>query len=439
MKYSSQTTSKSCSVRESFDHPSLTAHGGANLLVDLLRHPLDLRRCFDNLPFQKSPWSTYTLADELETLMVAYGLGVRRIAQTDEMERDPLLKLKLGLSKLPQHNTLYRALDRFNCESRVAALGGVNRQLLPRILEGQDHAILDIDTTVETVHGDQKGSCVANNPRYPGRSSYQPLIAFEGQSKSTVFVQLRSGKPPHRDEKVAFYQQAKEQLPPSCTLRFVRADKAFPSEDFCAELERDEVGYAMKLRFTSRLAQRLNLGVMWHRLASHESTEIEAGAVPFQAHGWSKRRRIVLIRSRLRDETQLSLFDEFTWEYQAIVTNLDWHPEDVWHFYNQRCTCETLIKEMKGGLGINAISKADFWPNAADLWIKTLTYNALLILKTLAPSPYRTFSIARLRRAIFRVPAILSRHARSWTLRLPAYWPHKAAWCSLRANLQPAH
>src|SRR5690606_23361069 len=82
------------------------------------------------------------------------------------------------------------------------------------------------------------------------------------------------------------------------------------------------------------------------------------------------------------------------------------------NFYNHRCTSELVIKDLKHGLNIDAISKADFCPNAADLWLKSLAYNVLLHLKQHLPAPYHAFSVARLCRVLLRVPAVLVRHAR---------------------------
>lgn len=291
---------------------------------------------------------------------------------------------------------------------------------------------------METVYGSQEGSRVAYNPRAHGRPSYQPLVAFEGRSRAAVHVELRGGHPPDAKAKIAFYREAKDRLTHHAPVRFVRADRGFTSEDFLSALEADQVGYTLKVRITSGLAARLALGVLWQRLPSHETTEIEVGSVPFQAEGWSKRRRVVLIRTRLADESQPALFAEYSWDYQAIVTDRDWAPEDVWHFYNQRCTSELLIKEMKVGLKIDAITKADFWPNAADLWLKTLAYNVFVHFKEHAPAHYRTFSISRLRRALLAIPALLVHHARQWRLRLPEYWPHREAWCSVRQSLNAA-
>lgn len=425
----------SCIVSEVFDLEGITAYGGANLLIDFLRNDLQLVRRFEDLPMQKAAWATYSVAQDLECLLVAYCLGVERISHMPELEHDPLLRIKLGMDKLPQHSTLYRTLDRFRCRNDVESLADRNQPLLDRLIPTSTGAILDIDTTVNPVHGTQEGASVSYNPRYRGRPSYQPLIAFEGQTGAAVHIELRSGKSPNAEEKIAFYRAAKAQLPRGVNLAFVRADKAFPSEDLCTELENDGVGYTLKLRMTPRLWARLLRGVLWHRIPSDETTHIEVGIIGFRAHGWTKHRRIVLVRSRFADETQPKLFQELSWEYEAIVTNLDWPAEDIWHFYNQRCTCENHIKELKYGLNIDAISKEDFWPNAADLWVKVLAYNALLALKGLADPVTQRYSIRRLRRAVLQVPALLVRHARQLKLRLPVWWPHQGAWHQLREAL----
>lgn len=158
-------------------------------------------------------------------------------------------------------------------------------------------------------------------------------------------------------------------------------------------------------------------------------------AVRFKASGWSKYRRVALIRTRVTDEIQPGLFPELRWSYQAIVTNVDWDPEDVWHFYNQRCTCETYIKELKYGLDIDAISKAGFWPNAADLWMKVIAYNALLAFKNIGCPETKKCSIRRLRRELLKVPGVLMRHARQLKLRLPSWWPHQPKWSVIRNAL----
>lgn len=435
MRTSTHPTVQSCTITEVFDADGLTANAGTNLLVDFFRSQLQLHHRLEKIPLHKAAWAKYSLAQDVECLILLRALGMERINHVEEYAKDPVIAAKLGVDELPHRATFYRTLDRFQDRSDVEQLAVVNAATLGHVISGIEGAILDIDTTVETVYGDQEGAEVAYNPQKPGRASYQPMIAFEGQTGAGVYIEHRSGRSPNANDKIDFFRMAKKQLPEDHNVSFVRADKAFASERFCSELEDDKFGYAIKLRMTSGLVARMNRGVLWKRIHSHETSQIEVGSVRFKASGWSRHRRVVLIRTRFTDEMQLQLFPELRWSYQAIVTNVDWEPEDVWHFYNQRCTCENYIKELKYGLDIDAISKGDFWPNAADLWMKMIAYNALLAFKNLGCPETKKYTIRRLRRVLLKVPAVLVRHARRLKLRLPSWWPHQEKWWFIRNAL----
>ena len=62
-------------------------------------------------------------------------------------------------------------------DGSAADESGVIRPCLP------SEVILDLDSTVEIVYGDQSGAAKGTNPHKPGRKSYHPLLAFEGQSR----------------------------------------------------------------------------------------------------------------------------------------------------------------------------------------------------------------------------------------------------------------
>ncbi len=435
MNTSTDTSVNSCTMDYTFDKPGLTAFGGAGLLIDFIRRNLHLRALVDAITIQKAHWSTYTVGAELETLMLGYALGISRIEHMDVIERDPLLCAQLGLQKLPHKSTLYRGLERFTCDDHINELFAVNAALIPNILDPSKLAVLDLDTTVETVHGKQDGSTKAYNPQYHGRNSYQPLLAFEGNSQAVVNAELRNGYSPKASDAVSFYEQSKRAFPDDIILGYVRADRGFGSDEFLSALETDQVSYTVKLRMNSSLKERLALGVLWRRIYFDGSTVIEVGTVSYQAKSWDTRRRIVLIRSTdYADNGQLRLFD--LWDYQAIATNLDWDPEDVWHFYNKRCTSENYIKELKYGVHINNISKNDFFANSADLWLKCIAYNCLVAMKCRLPGKERHYTLNRLRRILIAIPAILTKHARRWLLHLPEWWPYKNLWETAQVALE---
>ena len=118
-------------------------------------------------------------------------------------------------------------------------------------------------------------------------------------------------------------------------------------------------------------------------------------------------------------------------DHQAIVTTLDSASEDIYHFYNHRCTAETMIQEAKAGFGIDAITRASADANRADLALKILAYNLALAfqrdLGPRGPGPHRL--IGPVRRTLLQIPAVLVHHVRGWTLRLAAGY---ARWDHLR-------
>jgi len=424
---STRTAPNSCPIDYKFDKDGLTAFGGAAPLIDFFRNHLNVRGLLDSLSMEKADWATYTIGAETEALLVAYALGFKRIEHMDAIEHDPLLCAKLELDKLPQKSTFYWVLERFTSPEHINEFFGINKQLLPAVVDASKPFVLDLNTTVETVHGTQEGSSSGYNPKHRGRNSYQPFVAFDGNNQAVVNAGLRNGFSPNANDIVAFFQKTKEALPKDIKLQYVRADRGFGSDRFLKNLEEEDVGYTVKIRLHSSLRERIDRGVLWQRIYFDECKAIEVGTVAYQARGWDTRRRVVLIRTtEYADNGQLRLFD--LWDYQTIATNLDWDPKDIWHFYNQRCNCENYIKELKDGVNIDNIGEGEFWPNAADPWIKCLAYNCLLAFKYRLPAKERRYSLNRLRRVLISIPGILTRHARRLTLHLPRWWPCKKLW-----------
>lgn len=395
---------------------------------------MQLNCLLENLSVRKAPWAKYSAGLELQMLLSAYMMGFARIEHTEILRSDPLFHQKFDLDAIPSKSNTYRLLERFDSSHKVEELSVVNSVPLERVIRKDKPAIMDIDSTVNTVHGQQEGTTIGYNPRYHGRPSYQPLVAFEGDSKAAIHAALRNGMAAKSDEILEFYQEAKRRLPEGVNLGYVRADRAFAGDTFLSQLETDEVGYTIKLRLTAGVKERISHGVLWERVYANAHMAIEVGSVSVKLSTWKKYRRVVLIRTtEFCNHGQLRLFD--LWDYQAIVTNLDWPPEDIWHFYNQRATCENFIKELKYGLNIDAIAKNAFLANAADLWLKIISYNTLLALKIHAPEDYKDCSITRLQRALFSIPAVIAKHARKLTLRMPSWWPYQRVWQALRSAI----
>ena len=127
---------------------------------------------------------------------------------------------------------------------------------------------------------------------------------------------------------------------------------------------------------------------------------------------WEKARRFVIIRKRIKtSSTQLSLYDdEFQYNYQAIVTNIDdLVAREVFSDYNKRCNVENKIDDLKTGFYFDQNSLLNKKANELFLLLKMIAYNLQNWFKTsIMPEEFKQSEINTLRRVFFKVPGNLS-------------------------------
>jgi hypothetical protein len=131
----------------------------------------------------------------------------------------------------------------------------------------------------------------------------------------------------------------------------------------------------------------------------------------YQAHSWTKARRVVAKVEWHAGE----LFPRIGF----LVTNLNWHSKRVVRFYNQRGTAEQWIKEGKLALTWTRLSCHAFRDNAVRLQLFALAYNLGNFLRRLAlPRKIQQWTLTTLREKLIKIGAKVVRHARSLTFQL---------------------
>ena len=421
---------------ERFDLPGATALGGLNQLgrfVLKLQIEKRLRARFHDA---KSRWSSWRLDRVIRILLDAYFAGIERLFHFEDLETEPLLCARHGVERLPDLNTLYRDLRRFEDPDLMRALLEILREIVVSALAKQPLVTLDIDSTVETLYGRQEGAEIGPNPHKPGRASYHPLIARDRISDLVVHHVLRPGNTGTATGIVSFLHKTldivKEGKPDRTIL--ARLDSGFESDDVMKLLERRGVGYVIKMRATSSVSMILfGLGPKaWRRVAFDGEGEIEVGDFRLQRDSWGIERRVVILRKRDTDNPQGHLFDRLGWSYSFFVTDRDWKPEDIARFYDKRADVERTICEAKNDLSIDHVPTASFGANAADLAIKVLARNLLVLYRDRGLKLTTRYRIATLRRRFIAIAGRLVRHAGQWVLRLSPHTPLRAI-----ANARP--
>ena len=419
-------------ISEEFTLKRATGLGGFNLLADFMDSIGFSDIVSRHMEIQKAPWADYPLASVIEIMVQGYTCGLQRPYHFETIQHDPLVTHKLGLEHLPDDTLFNKDLKRFNSEESVRQLLRVHWEIANGHLKKAKRMVFDFDSTVETVYGDQENSAVGYNPHKHGRPSYHPLLAFDGATGLSLHATLRPGNTTSMTDAVAFIQETLAMYP--AKERAARLDKGFDSNEIMETFEEEGCGYVIKMRCLAALGTAiLEIPRKKWKSISDDEGQAEIAVFRYQAGGWSRARRVVVVRRMTDEGSQRSFWDEWGYSYSAYVTNLNWTYLDIYRFYNHRGNAENLIKEGKTGFGIDQIPTGDFYPNWANLLLKLTAYNVLLLFqKTLLPNATSQLTANTFRRLFVTIPAQLVRRGGCWILKLPAKFARQEEWWSAR-------
>ncbi len=428
-------------IPEQFDLTGATGNGGAGpffeYALDVLSFGGKAAVLFDDT---KAGNALYSGGFDIVHLALLRPLGFIRPQDFSAVAMDPFLALKLGADRLPDPSTVNRSLHRLEGEDRRSLLRELNWQVVTPSLRAEGpppYVILDGDSSVEVVYGDHlQGAAKGYNPRARGRASYHPLIFSDGVRDLVLGAWLRPGNAGDRKDFLEHYRETRNHLASiGRPIRYVRLDRGFRGEDVYVAFESDEVGYTVKSTKSKRIREALCNAEFVEFTCEGDGDQIEVTEVMVKLSGWSRQRRVVVVRRRQRNPAQQWL-GAWGWRYECIVTNLDWSAEDIWRFYNRRCQAENLIKELKEGYGIDKLSTGSFGANDADLVLKVISYNLIWAFRHAAlPRKWRPFTIRTLRKMLLRIPGVLRTHAGQHYVRLADWFAHQGVFWEIRRRV----
>lgn len=437
--YSSSIRSTSRVFRQTFDLQQATTLGGMNELARFLRSRGIDKRLRARFGSAKSPWATWTLDRVVRVLLDASFAGIERLYHFEDLETEPLLCAQHGVDRLPDLKTLYRDLRRFEDDSLLDCLHGVMREIVVESIADQKRVVLELDSTVEVLYGEQEGAERGPNPKKPGRLSYHPLIARDRISDLVVHHCLRPGSANAATDAARFVHQALDIVRADGRRREIlaRMDAGFESDQILSILERRGASYVVKMRATSELASyAADFGPQaWRNLDFDGDGTIQTASFFWRRTAWKTDRRVIAIRKRDMDRLQGHLFDGMGWSYSFYVTNLTWSPGDIARFYDKRADVERTIAELKNDLSIDHVPTASFGANAADLAIKILARNLLVLYRDRGLKLTVRYRVATLRRRFIVIAGRVLRHSARTILRLSKGTPLQRA---LQARAAPA-
>jgi len=243
---------------------------------------------------------------------------------------------------------------------------------------------LDLDSTVVTRNGQQEGACRGYNPGRHGRASHHPLLAFIAEFQLVANFWLRPGNVHTANNVLQFLESTLAHLAGK-TVGLLRADSGFFDDAFLSALELKHIPHVVAAKLTHPLQRAIYRARGWWALKQG----IEIAEIEYQAAGWKKARRIVVIRQSASDREppgkSLSLFPDDPaakgWRYGAYVTDLSLPAVEVWRTYRGRADAENRIKELKADFGLDAFNMREFWATEAALSFAMLAYNLMSLFR----------------------------------------------------------
>jgi hypothetical protein len=288
----------------------------------------------------------------------------------------------LGVLRLPPQCTFWRFLASLHL-SVADQLLEVQRCMRQRVWEaanvGLSAVVLDTDTTVHTLFGNQMGARKSYNPKNKGKKSYQPILTFLAETKEYVAGELRNGDRPTGKQIAGHLKAVFAALPEMVKTRLARADSGFYCWDAVEAYESVKCGFIIVARKTSRLVEQLK-AAEWQRSPQTDAD----GQCEFwyQPDGWGKAYRFLALRYEKKREVgaadaveQYQLFETSKYIYRVFVTNMEGPVQTLVAFYNQRAAAENLIKEANNDAGLAAHPSGRWMMNCNWFQIAMLAYN----------------------------------------------------------------
>jgi len=375
-----------------------------------------------HLPFaEPTSNNAIPLAHSLIAFLMSVVVGARRFAHCEWLRADRVLHAMLGLARFPSDDTIRNFFLRFKQADIEAFWRPLWRGLLRLVKCPTAGFSLDLDSTVFGREGNQEGARKGYNPRRKGRNSHHPLLAVLAEAHFVLHGWLRSGNTGAARGVIPFLQEALALLPEGTWIRTVRADSGFFDGEFLGFLEERALPYVVVARLTSTLKHRCAGIKEWTVLDEHH----DAGEFAVKLFGWSKARRFVVVRERIR-ETKAAvgrrLIEVPGYTLRMWVTNRSEGACELWRDYNGRACIEQRIEELKHDLAADGFCLQPFYATESAFLAVLCTFNLLSLYQhqTTPESPYR--QPGTLRVAVFLCGAVLGVMGREVVVKLSAAW-----------------
>jgi hypothetical protein len=300
--------------------------------------------------------------DLLGTVFLSILSGHWRYAHITALRADPVSPPLLGMAKVLSEDAVRRGMRKIDPVEGEAwlqeNLDYVTRPLL------REPWILDVDTTVKPLFGHQEGAVVGYNPAKPGRPSHSYHSYLIANLRLVLDVEVHDGNQTASKHGAPGLWAMLDRLGRDCWPWLLRGDTGWGNEAVMREAEQRDLAYLFRIRMTVNVRRAIE------RATDGAWTEAghgwEGQSTALRLDGWSRQRRVVLLRRKLEGTLAISEQDadgqqrlsfatvdarKQVWEYGALVTSTDAEILTLGQTYRDRADCENDFDEFKNQWG----------------------------------------------------------------------------------------
>jgi len=403
-------------VRVVFDDERVVSDAGVALVATLTTRLGVEALATDMVRLRRDRPGAANAGRKVMALLFAMVLGADSIDDTDVLRAGRTRRLLGGW--LPAPSTLGTFLRAFTF-GHVRQLDALLGRTLERAWKagagpGDGRLIVDVDSFVGEVCGRMKQGAAYG---YTHLLGYHPILATRADTREALHIRLRKGSANTQKGIVRFCDEliARVARAGSTAVKLLRADSGFWNTKVFERLEQAGWQYSIGVRMikTVRAAVEAIDEDAWQRIDYPDEGE---ALIAETVYG---ERRLIVRRTRLLG-AQAELWPD--WRHFCFITNRHEDIALVEAEHREHAVVEQVIADLKDQ-ALAHFPSGHYAANAAWTVLAVLAHNVLRWTQLLG-LPHTTVRAARtLRRRLLSIPGRLTRHARGWTLHLPARWP----------------
>ena len=416
-------------VRVEWDHEAaLTPLGQLPFFIDFLKTAGLFEAFVADCPLHYTSPNAPQKRDVLGTAMLSMLAGHKRYAHIAALRGDGVLPELLGMNRIVSEDAVRRAFAAIEEEAGAAWL----RRHLDYCLEPllAEPWILDVDTTIKPLYGHQEGAVVGYNPKKPGRPSHCYHTYSMAGTRLVFDVDVSPGDEHASNHSAPALWALLDRTARDCWPSLLRGDKGFGNERIMAEAEKRGAPYLFKLRLTANVKRAIE------RMSQNDWVDAgqgwQAEETTVRLMGWSRQRRIVVLRRPVKEALAASATDEQgqlrltfadigpaeeIWEYSVLVTSLVEDLASIGQLYRDRGDGENVFDELKNQWGWGGFTTHDLARCRLAARLVALFYDWWNIFVRLA-EPDRHREAITSRPLLLHAIAERVRHARQTTIRI---------------------